>query len=69
MCFSAKVPDPPKPPPIPNKNDQQNQAAVQSSLQRVRNQNAGQATQLTGGLGDAGYGQNVQRVSLLGQTQ
>ncbi len=70
MCISS--PKPPPPPPIPtppNKADDANQAAVQSSLKRVRNQNAGDATNLTGGLGDAGYGQNVNRVSLLGQTQ
>lgn len=70
MCFSA--PKPPPPPPIPtppNPADDANQAAVQSALKRVRNQNGNQATQLTGGLGDSSFGQNVTKATLLGKTQ
>lgn len=70
MCFSApKPPNPPKPPPMPNKQDDANQAAVQSSLKRAKTQNANMATQLSGALGDSGYGQNINRVTALGQTQ
>lgn len=70
MCFSAPKPPPlPKPPPIPNRADDANQAAVQTSLRRARNQDAASQTQLTGGLGDSGFGQNVSSVTLLGQTK
>lgn len=68
MCFSAPKPPPLPPPPTPpNRADDANQAAVQSTLKRVRNQNDASQTQLTGGLGDPGFGQNVSRVTLLGQ--
>jgi len=69
MCFAAKPPPIPKPPPVPNRADDANQAAVQSSLKRARNQNGADQTQLTGGLGDSSFGQNVNRATLLGQTQ
>ncbi|MGH6883265.1 MAG: hypothetical protein ACREFM_20250 [Hypericibacter sp.] len=68
MCFSA--PKPPKlapPPTPPNRADDANQAAVQTALKRVRGQNAASQTQLTGGLGDPNFGQNISRVTLLGQ--
>jgi len=62
------APKPPPIPPVPNKFDDANQAAVQSALKRVKGQNATAATTLTGGLGDPSFGQNVQRATLLGQT-
>lgn len=69
MCFSAPKPPPLPPLPVaPNKADENNQAAVQGALNRVRGQNAGNQTQLTGGLGDPGFGQNVTRATLLGRT-
>ncbi|WP_156771789.1 hypothetical protein [Labrys sp. WJW] len=69
MCFSAPKPPPlPPPPPVPNRQDDANQAAVQTALRRVRNQNGAAQTQLTGGLGDPNYGQNV-NVQQLGRTQ
>lgn len=69
MCFSMSAPKPPPVPPPPNRQDDANQAAVQNAIKRTRNQNAFAQTQLTGGLGDPGYGQNVNRVTLLGNTQ
>jgi len=68
MCFSMKAPTPPPAPPPPNRFDDNNQAAVQNALKRVRSQNAFAQTTLTGGLGDPNFGQNVNRVTLLGQT-
>lgn len=71
MCFSAPSPPPlPKPPPVPNRQDDANQAAVQASIKKLRN-NANDQTNLTGGLGDAGFGQNVTtpNVTSLGRTQ
>lgn len=66
MCF--KAPAPPKPPPLPNQQDNANQAAVQASLQRVRKQDPSNSTILTGGLGDSGFGQNINKVTALGRT-
>lgn len=69
MCFSQpKPPTPTPPPPVPNTADQANQAAVQGALKRVRDQNGNAQTQLTGGLGDSGFGQNVKTATLLGTT-
>ncbi|WP_448953063.1 hypothetical protein [Labrys neptuniae] len=69
MCFSAPKPPPPPPiPVVPNRQDDANQQAVQASLQRARKQNGADQTQLTGGLGDPGYGKNVS-VTQLGKTQ
>ncbi len=68
MCFSApKPPKLPPPPTRPNRADDANQAAVQASLKRVRGQNGASQTQLTSGLGDPNFGQNINRVTLLGQ--
>lgn len=68
MCFSMSAPKPPPIPPAPNKFDDNNQAAVQNAMRRVKGQNAFAQTTLTGGLGDPGYGQNIQRATLLGAT-
>lgn len=54
---------------MPNRADDANQAAVQNAMKRVKSQNPANGTVLTGGLGDASYGSNVQRAVLLGQTQ
>ncbi|MDQ0392190.1 hypothetical protein [Labrys monachus] len=68
MCFSTPKPPPLPPLPLPaNRADDANQAAVNNTLRRVRSQNGNMQTQLTGGLGDSGFGQNVNRVTLLGQ--
>ena len=68
MCFSMSAPKPPPVPPAPNRADDANQAAVQNALRRVRSQNATAQTTLTGGLGDPNFGQNVNKVTLLGQS-
>lgn len=71
MCLSMPKPPPlPKPPPIPNRADDANQSAVQQSIKKLSN-NGNSQTNLTGGLGDAGFGQNVNAPSVtsLGRTQ
>jgi len=70
MCFSSSVPKPPPPPPLPNRADDANQAAVAAAIKKTRN-NGNSQTQLTGGLGDAGFGSSVNapNVTSLGRTQ
>jgi len=62
------VPKPPPTPPVPNRADDANQAAVASALKRTKSQNATAQTLLTGGLGDPSYGSNVTKATLLGQS-
>jgi hypothetical protein len=67
MCFSTpKIPDPPKAAPIPNRQNDASQAAINATLKRARSQDVTAATTLTGGLGDTGFGQNISRVTALG---
>lgn len=68
MCFAMSAPKMAAIPPVPNRADDANQAAVASALKRVKSQNATAATTLTSGLGDPSYGANVQRATLLGTT-
>lgn len=74
MCISPPKQQPvyaqvPTPPPTPMRADEENRAAVDTALEDARRRRGVLATVLTGGLGDAGYGKNVQRpsVTALGQ--
>jgi hypothetical protein len=70
MCFFT----PPKPPPqivpaapaTPLRSGEENKAAVNDELNNMRQRSGVDATVLTGGLGDAGYGANVTRKTALG---
>lgn len=53
---------------MPNRQDDANQAAVQQSILRAKRQDPTSSTVLTGGLGDSGFGQNINRVTALGRT-
>lgn len=69
MCFPSAKAQPvyaqvPTPPPTPMRADEENRAAVDSSLEEARRRRGILATNLTGGLGDAAYGKNVQRPSV-----
>lgn len=68
MCFNMSAPKPSPIPPMPNRADDANQAAVASAIKRTKSQNATAATTLTGGLGDPSYGSNVTKATLLGQS-
>jgi hypothetical protein len=73
MCFGGGQKDPPPPPPVPasppppTRADETNKAAVNSELDTIRRRKGSESTILTGGLGDSGYGANVQSKTLLGQ--
>jgi hypothetical protein len=66
MCFSAKTPDIPKPPPVPSKNaeDAKRRMAAEAELSRMQQGRA--STVVTSPLGVSNFGEEVKRTKLGG---
>lgn len=66
MCFSTSVPKPPPLPPTPQRDEKA--SLVQDTRLRALRARGVQNNIFTSALGDPGFGKNVNRATLLGQT-